>query len=55
MERIVGQYILERKIGEGGMAEVWYARHIHLGSIVAIKFLLPNGRAGPAGRRAISV
>jgi serine/threonine protein kinase len=41
----VGQYILERKLGEGGMAEVWAARHVHLGSNAAIKFL----RAGFAG------
>jgi serine/threonine protein kinase len=38
----VGQYVLERKLGEGGMAEVWEARHIHLGSRAAIKFLLPR-------------
>ncbi len=37
----IGQYILEHKIGEGGMAEVWKARHIHLGNEVAVKFLLP--------------
>jgi phosphate transport system substrate-binding protein len=38
----IGQYVLERKLGEGGMAEVWMARHLQLGSIVAIKFLLPG-------------
>jgi len=37
-----GQYTLVRKIGEGGMAEVWEARHIVLGNRVAIKFLLPE-------------
>jgi phosphate transport system substrate-binding protein len=35
----VGQYILETMIGRGGMAEVWRARHLHLGNLVAIKFL----------------
>jgi len=38
----VGQYTLIRKIGEGGMAEVWEARHDQLGSRAAIKFLLPE-------------
>ncbi len=43
----VGQYILERKIGEGGMAEVWEARHVHLGNSTAIKFLLPRLAGDP--------
>jgi len=38
----VGQYTLIRKIGEGGMAEVWEARHDQLGSRAAIKFILPE-------------
>jgi phosphate transport system substrate-binding protein len=37
----IGQYILVRKLGEGGMAEVWEGSHIHLNTQVAIKFLLP--------------
>jgi phosphate transport system substrate-binding protein len=47
MEQIVGQYILERKIGEGGMAEVWQGTHVHLGNIVAVKFLLPSYSGDP--------
>ena len=43
----IGQYILERQLGEGGMAEVWEARHIHLGSKAAVKFLLPSITADP--------
>jgi len=43
----VGQYILERRIGEGGMAEVWEARHVHLGTTAAIKFLLPRLAGDP--------
>src|ERR1700729_3392817 len=43
----VGQYILERKIGEGGMAEVWEAAHVHLGTHTAIKFLLPRYSGDP--------
>jgi len=38
----IGQYILSRKIGVGGMAEVWEAQHVHLGNRVAIKFLFPE-------------
>ncbi|HEX4136392.1 MAG TPA: hypothetical protein VHY84_17390 [Bryobacteraceae bacterium] len=44
MERTVGQKILERKIGEGGMAEVWQGRHVHPGNIAAVEFLLPYSR-----------
>ena len=36
---IVGQYALERPLGEGGMAEVWLARNLHLGTPAAVKFL----------------
>src|SRR5688572_14143880 len=35
----VGQFILERRLGEGGMAEVWLGRNVHLGSLAAVKFL----------------
>jgi serine/threonine protein kinase len=38
----VGQYILVRKLGAGGMGEVWLARHRYLNTIVAIKSLLPE-------------
>jgi serine/threonine protein kinase len=38
----IGQYILIRRIGAGGMAEVWEARHLHLGHTLAVKFLLPE-------------
>ena len=38
----VGPYILVRKIGEGGMAEVWEGRHNLLDTRTAVKFLLPE-------------
>jgi len=35
----VGAFVFERRLGIGGMAEVWLARNVHLGTPVAIKFL----------------
>jgi serine/threonine-protein kinase len=41
---IVGErYKLVRKVGEGGLAAVWEAEHLTLGSKVAIKFLHRTG------------
>jgi serine/threonine protein kinase len=34
-----GQYVFEKPLGQGGMAEVWLARNVHLGTPAAIKFL----------------
>jgi eukaryotic-like serine/threonine-protein kinase len=35
----IGEYILEKKIGEGGMGEVWSAKQPQINKVVAIKFL----------------
>ena len=48
--RLLGQYVLERKIGEGGMGEVYQARHGMMRRPTALK-LLRADRAGEASLR----
>jgi serine/threonine-protein kinase len=38
----VGQYALKRKLGEGGMGEVWLAEHALLKRPCAVKFIRPE-------------
>src|SRR5262245_41792759 len=37
---IAGRYRVERKVGSGGMGEVWAGEHLTVGSRVAVKTLL---------------
>ena len=51
--RELGSYQLEEKLGEGGMGEVWRARHRMLARPAAIKLIRPSlrGTGGAACRR----
>lgn len=43
----IGQYTLRRKLGEGGMGEVWLAEHGLLKRPCAVKFVRPDLAASP--------
>jgi serine/threonine-protein kinase len=47
--RELGSYRLERRIGAGGMGEVWLARHRYLARPAAVKVLHPTAQGGAAG------
>src|SRR5262249_1682644 len=47
-ELVLGSYILLARIGEGGMGEVFKARHRRLGRIVALKVIRQTRLANPA-------
>ena len=51
--RELGSYRLEEKLGQGGMGEVWRARHRMLARPAAIKLIRPSlgGTRAPACRR----
>jgi serine/threonine-protein kinase len=49
-ESIAGRYQLEREIGSGGMGAVWKARHVALGTPVAIKIIKAEAARYPSAR-----
>ena len=50
---IAGEYRLERRIGEGGMGEVWVATQTSIGRHVAVKFLHAELMKHPTARRRV--
>jgi eukaryotic-like serine/threonine-protein kinase len=47
----VGSYELLERLSEGGMGEVWKARHLLLARLAAVKLILPEHLQGPAEQR----
>jgi serine/threonine-protein kinase len=47
---IAGRYLLEAPLARGGMGSIWAARHLRLGSRVAVKFMDPACAADPSSR-----
>jgi serine/threonine protein kinase/tetratricopeptide (TPR) repeat protein len=48
----IGPYLLDRRIGRGGMGEVWSALHVHANLPVAIKIITDERAAEPRYQRA---
>jgi serine/threonine protein kinase len=50
---IDGRILLEERLGEGSVGDVWRARHLELGSTVAVKLLAPRFLTGPSKERHV--
>ena len=50
-ELALGAYILRKKLGEGGMGEVFEARHRNMGRVVALKLIRKERLANPQAVR----
>jgi serine/threonine protein kinase len=53
--RKVGSYELEERLGQGGMGEVWRARHHLLARRAAIKLIRPESLGGDAQTRRLAL
>src|ERR1700761_3159272 len=49
-EVIAQRYRLESELARGGMGSVWVARHLQLGTPVAVKFMDPGYAETPGAR-----
>ncbi|GAA4034605.1 hypothetical protein GCM10023063_18430 [Arthrobacter methylotrophus] len=54
-QKLAGRYTLERRLGKGGMGEVWLARDGELNRPVAIKCLSEGAAPGPGYRRRLEL
>ena len=50
---LVGKYLLERVLGEGGMGTVWLARNVTLDAPVALKLIRPELDSAEAADRLL--
>src|SRR5262245_6777702 len=53
--RQLGSYELLERLGQGGMGEVWRARHLMLARPSAIKLILPERLQAPAEAREVAI
>src|SRR5450432_3802094 len=51
METVGGRYALDGRLGEGGMGQVYRARHLQLGKAFALKIISPTFAADNAARQ----
>src|SRR6516164_4480288 len=50
-ELVVGAYRVVDRLGQGGLSNVYKARHVELDHVVALKVIRPEVLANPEGRR----